>query len=159
MGLKNKEIKNKEAVNEATPESTQTIEDILKSCRIKAGIETKDVASTLKVKEKDIIDIENGEIYTKKPEIYIHGLIKTYGALLKIDPKLIKERSRPLSINSYKFDKYKLISSNKNEKLLPKNSYLCYAILIIFLFYSLSFCVFNPKDKVTTGAIIRQLEQ
>jgi len=63
----------------------------LKSAREELGMERKDIAAQLRLHEKIIIMIENGEYKTDIPMTFIRGYIRNYSKLLNIPEKEIHD--------------------------------------------------------------------
>jgi cytoskeletal protein RodZ len=130
---------------------------ILEHCRTKNDVQIKDVALSLMVKERDIVDLESDEIYLKKSAFYINGLVRSYGALLKIDDKVIKEKMSTLSFNSPILGKFKLIDVQEGNKYNPGRKYLSYSVLLLLVFCFMAFCSMDSKDNLTTDDIIKRI--
>ena len=77
-----------------------TLGDLLRLSREKAEIDIKEIATFLKVRSSDIKLLENNDIEKIAKNIYIPGLIKSYGKYLKINSKIINEKIQELSLRS-----------------------------------------------------------
>ena len=135
-----------------------TIGTILKNARTKGKIKILDVVKSLKVKEQDIIDLENDKIYDRKSSFYTHGLIRSYGNFLKIDNQIITEKVNALKDKNAKLGKYKLINIDKDNKYLPSQKYVTYAILFLIIIYLISFCDFGIDRDVDSDFIIERIK-
>ncbi len=112
---------------------------ILKQYRQINNIQISDISNLLKVKESDIIDLEKGNIHSSRSSIYIHGLIRSYGELLKIEPKLIKEKIKDLSETYNVKSDINIVDSKSNIHYFPDVKLTIYSIVILIILYMIVF--------------------
>jgi cytoskeletal protein RodZ len=129
--------------------------EILRYCRVKNKIDAQDIASFLKVKKQDIVDLENGIIHKAKSSFYVSSLVRSYADLLKIDSKLIKAKLDSHHEDTSATQVHKLIDLEKSSKYTPSGRYLIYSLSLIFIVYCLLFCDFNAPKGL--NGIITQL--
>ncbi len=93
----------------------------------------QDVSNSLKVKEIDIKNLENNHIKYMQP-IYINGLIKSYGKLLKIDDQIICHSTKNIFNQNIKdLTIGKISKSNKNYR--ANNKLIIYSVVILIFLY------------------------
>ena len=120
--MENADINNKNNNNDF---DQLTLGDLLRLSREKAEIDIKEIATFLKVRSSDIKLLENNDIEKIAKNIYIPGLIKSYGKYLKINSKIINEKIQELSLRSnIEVKKHTLINLGDDRNLSPsKNLY------------------------------------
>ena len=151
---------NSNTVAEAAKEIS--LPEILKEKRLKLGIEIEDAAFYLKIKPRDIEAIENNQNLTTQ-HLYILGALRAYAKFLKIDPKIVERKIKPLSVESNVTNtKHNLINIGENLDLKPtKDQFFNFLIISILLFLIfLSLCNFYEGDKklITTEKLVEELE-
>ena len=140
-----------------------TLGDLLRLTREKAEIDIKEIATFLKVRSNDIKLLENNDIEKIAKNIYIPGLIKSYGKYLKINSKIINEKIQELSLRSnIEVKKHTLINLGDDRNLSPSknlyfNSVVMFVTLLLFLiiFFSLE----HKKEIINTKNIISDIQK
>lgn len=140
-----------------------TLGDLLRLTREKAEIDIKEIANFLKVRSNDIKLLENNDIEKIAKNIYIPGLIKSYGKYLKINSKIINEKIQELSLRSnVEVKKHTLINLGDDRSLSPSknlyfNSVVMFVTLLLFLiiFFSLE----HKKEIINTKNIISDIQK
>ena len=140
-----------------------TLGDLLRLTREKAEIDIKEIATFLKVRSSDIKLLENNDIEKIAKNIYIPGLIKSYGKYLKINSKIINEKIQELSLRSnIEVKKHTLINLGDDRNLSPSknlyfNSVVMFVTLLLFLiiFFSLE----HKKEIINTKNIISDIQK
>jgi hypothetical protein len=138
------------------------IGDLLKKNREILGLSIIDVANIIKVKEKDIFKLENNNIEEIEKNIYIIGLIKSYGKLLKINNKIIEEKLDDLSIKlNIDIKKHTLLNLEENKEFKPSKNLLFKSyVLLFFILLFLILILFvneNNLNLINTNLIISDL--
>ena len=137
--------------------------DLLRLNRKKAEIDIKEVANFLKVRSNDIKLLENNDIEKIAKNIYIPGLIKSYGKYLKINSKIINEKIQELSLRSnIEVKKHTLINLGDDRNLSPsKNLFLNSVVIFItmFLFLIIFFSLDRKKEIINTENIIFDIQK
>lgn len=140
-----------------------TLGELLNQSREKLEIEIKEVANFLKVRPNDIKLLENNDIEKIAKNIYIPGLIKSYGKYLKINNKIINEKIQELSLRSnVEVKKHTLINIGKDQELSPnKEVFFNVAILciILLIFFIIFFSLENKNELINTKNIIFEIEK
>jgi len=140
-----------------------TMGELLNISREKLGIEIKEVASFLKVRPNDIKLLENNDIEKIAKNIYIPGLIKSYGKYLKINNKLINEKIQELSLRSnIEVKKHTLINLGDDRNLSPSKNFFynsMFAFFILSLFFILLFMLEHKKELINTENIISDIQK
>jgi len=114
-------------------QKSESIGVVFEAARKKRKLTIKDVSNSLKVKELEIRNLENDNIRDMQP-IYINGLIKSYGKLLKIDDQIIYHNTKNIFNQNIKNSTIGRISkSNKNYK--ANNKLIIYSIVILIFLY------------------------
>jgi cytoskeletal protein RodZ len=137
--------------------------DLLRLNREKSEIEIKEIANFLKVRSSDIKLLENNDIEKIAKNIYIPGLIKSYGKYLKINGKILNEKIQELSLRSnIEVKKHTLINLGDDRNLSPSknlffNSVVTFITLLLFLiiFFSLE----HKKEIINTENIIFDIQK
>ena len=158
--MENADINNK---NNNTDFDQLTLGDLLRLSREKAEIDIKEIATFLKVRSSDIKLLENNDIEKIAKNIYIPGLIKSYGKYLKINSKIINEKIQELSLRSnIEVKKHTLINLGDDRNLSPSknlyfNSVVMFVTLLLFLiiFFSLE----HKKEIINTKNIISDIQK
>lgn len=132
--------------------------EFLKNIRENQGIDIEKVSKFLKVRIKDINYLENNEIDKIEKNIYVVGLIKSYGNYLKINEKIIESRIQDLGLKSNTENKrHTLINIGKNRDLSPANDLLFNAIIatmVIIIFSLVMINIFNTQRNIITSETI-----
>lgn len=135
-------------------EENTTIGEIFKQYRLQNHLTISDVAAYLKLKEKDISDLEDDLIYDKKPTIFIRSLIKGYAKFLKINNKILEEKLESLSQKRESATKQHLL---ENDRYSPTAKQIGYALLVLIIAYSFFFHDFFVKNYLTSDLIIEKI--
>ncbi len=151
---------NSDTIAEAAKEVS--LSEIMKEKRLKLGIEIGEAAAYLKMKSRDIEAIENNQSLTTQ-HLYIFGALRAYAKFLKIDPKIVEEKIKLLSVESNVINtKHNLINIGENLDLKPtKDQFFNFLLISILLFLIfLSLCNFYEGDKklITTEKLVEELE-
>lgn len=138
--------------------------EILKRKRENLKIELAEVSSYLRIKNSDIKAIENNQIEHLAKNIYIPGLIRSYGKFLKIDSKITEEKIRLLTLqSSAENKKHILLKIGENADLTPNKDRLLHFALIAALLFLILFSLYNScQDKsglITNRDLILELEK
>jgi cytoskeletal protein RodZ len=116
-----------------------TLGEILKNSRQSLGYSLKEVSNMLKIKERDLLALENNDADFIAKHFYITALIKSYGQLLNIDKALLGKKIQELNINNHHETKYRLLNISKKNIHSPNKSAFINALLIFATFYLLMF--------------------
>jgi cytoskeletal protein RodZ len=137
--------------------------ELLNQSREKLGIEVKEVANFLKVRPNDIQLLENNDIEKIAKNIYIPGLIKSYGKYLKINHKIINEKIQELSLRSnIEVKKHTLINLGDDRNLSPSKNFFynsMIAFVILSLFFILLFMLEHKKELINTENIVSDIQK
>ena len=140
-----------------------TLGDLLRLTREKAEIDIKEIATFLKVRSSDIKLLENNDIEKIAKNIYIPGLIKSYGKYLKINSKIINEKIQELSLRSnIEVKKHTLINLGDDRNLSPsKNLYFNSIVIFVtmLLFLIIFFSLEHKKEIINTKNIISDIQK
>lgn len=125
------------------------IGELLKNYRQKHQYEIKEIASYLRVKEEDLLMLENNNIDKIAKNIYIPGLIKTYGKFLQISNVLIEEKLLDINIRSNtEIKKHTLLNIGENNELAPtKNMVIKSSLIFMFIFLTSLIIFFYSKNN------------
>jgi len=137
--------------------------ELLNQSREKLEIEIKEVANFLKVRPNDIKLLENNDIEKIAKNIYIPGLIKSYGKYLKINNKIINEKIQELALRSnIEVKKHTLINLGDDRSLSPSKNFF-YNSMIVFvvlsLFFILLFILEHKNELINTKNIISDIQK
>ena len=140
-----------------------TLGELLNQNREKLEIEIKEVANFLKVRPNDIKLLENNDIEKIAKNIYIPGLIKSYGKYLKINNKIINEKIQELSLRSnIEVKKHTLINLGDDRSLSPSKNFFynsMIAFVVLSLFFILLFILEHKKELINTKNIISDIQK
>ncbi len=144
--------------NSTKTNSTKTIGEILKSHREDSKVTIKEVSRALKIKEKDIILLEQDSTHLITKHLYLIGLIRSYGQLLKMKQETIEDCVARLSKKS-NINKEHLLNFDSEENRNPSKHYLINALLIFIMIYLvlISFSKFKSQNLAITDLIINKL--
>jgi cytoskeleton protein RodZ len=136
---------------------------ILKERRQSLGIEIIDVGAALRIKVRDVEAIENDDLSGVTKHLYILGLIRAYAKFLKIDQKIIEEKTRVLPIKSnVENKKHQLLNIGENIDLTPDKdslfNFLLIGVLLFLVLLSLYNSAENKSDLITNETLIHELE-
>ena len=138
------------------------IGELLKNYRQKHQYEIKEIASYLRVKEEDLLMLENNNIDKITKNIYIPGLIKTYGKFLQISNVLIEEKLLDINIRSNtEIKKHTLLNIGENNELAPTKNMLVRSSLIFMFIFLTSLIIFfyskNNQNIINTKNILLEI--
>ncbi len=140
-----------------------TLGELLNQSREKLEIEIKEVANFLKVRPNDIKLLENNDIEKIAKNIYIPGLIKSYGKYLKINNKIINEKIQELSLRSnIEVKKHTLINLGDDRNLSPSKNFFynsMIAFVVLSLFFILLFILEHKNELINTKNIISDIQK
>ncbi len=140
-----------------------TLGELLNQNREKLEIEIKEVANFLKVRPNDIKLLENNDIEKIAKNIYIPGLIKSYGKYLKINNKIINEKIQELSLRSnIEVKKHTLINLGDDRSLSPSKNFFynsMIAFVVLSLFFILLFILEHKKELINNKNIISDIQK
>ena len=140
-----------------------TLGELLNQNREKLEIEIKEVANFLKVRPNDIKLLENNDIEKIAKNIYIPGLIKSYGKYLKINNKIINEKIQELSLRSnIEVKKHTLINLGDDRSLSPSKNFFynsMIAFVVLSLFFILLFILEHKNELINTKNIISDIQK
>lgn len=140
-----------------------TLGELLHLSREKAEIDIVQVANFLKVRSNDIKLLENNDIEKIAKNIYIPGLIKSYGKYLKINSKIINEKIQELSLRSnIDIKKHMLLNVGGSKNLSPSKEIFfnsLVASIILFLFLIIFFSLERKNDLINTKNIISDIQK
>jgi cytoskeletal protein RodZ len=129
-----------------------TLGELLRLSREKAEIDIIEVANFLKVRSSDIKLLEDNDIEKIAKNIYIPGLIKSYGKYLKINTKIINEKIQELSLRSnIDVKKHMLLNVGDSKNLSPSKEIFfnsLVASIILFLFFIIFFSLEQDRKSV-----------
>ena len=137
--------------------------ELLRLTREKAEINITEVANFLKVRASDIELLENNDIEKIAKNIYIPGLVKSYGKFLKLNTKIINEKIQELSLRSnIDVKKHMLLNVGDSKNLSPSKEIFfnsLVASIILFLFFILFFSLERKNDLINTENIISDIQK
>lgn len=140
-----------------------TLGELLNQSREKLEIEIKEVANFLKVRPNDIKLLENNDIEKIAKNIYIPGLIKSYGKYLKINNKIINEKIQELSLRSnIEVKKHTLINLGDDRSLSPSKNFFynsMIAFVVLSFFFILLFILEHKNELINTKNIISDIQK
>lgn len=131
---------------------------IFKSRRESLKITIEEVSQNLKVKNRDIVFLEQSNTKLITYNLYLPGLIKSYGKMLGIKDDALEEYLKNISFNNKNIQITNLgIEQNKN----PSRDDLINAMLIFLMIYLLliSFSQFKTKSSAVTNLITNQFNK
>lgn len=140
-----------------------TIGELLKINREKLNIKIEEIANFLKVRTRDIALLENNDIEKIAKNIYIPGLIKSYGKHLKISVKIIDAKIQELSLRSnVEVKKHTLLNIGDNKELSPSKEFFLNSLIIstiLFLFFMIFFSLERKNELINTDNIISDTQK
>ena len=140
-----------------------TLGELLRLSREKAKIDIIEVANFLKVRSSDIKLLENNDIEKIAKNIYIPGLVNSYGKYLKINTKIINEKIQELSLRSnIDIKKHMLLNVGDSKNLSPSKEIFfnsLVASVILFLFFIIFFSLERKNDLINTENIISDIQK
>ena len=147
-----------------TPDYEQlTLGEMLRINRENLNIEIKEIAGFLKVRTSDIALLENNDIEKIAKNIYIPGLIKSYGKHLKISAKIIDIKIQELSLRSnVEVKKHILLNIGDSRELSPNKEIFFNSLIIstiLFLFFLIFFSLERKNELINTNNIISDIQK
>jgi cytoskeletal protein RodZ len=140
-----------------------TLGELLKINREKLNIKIEEIANFLKVRTRDIALLENNDIEKIAKNIYIPGLIKSYGKHLKISVKIIDAKIQELSLRSnVEVKKHTLLNIGDNRELSPSKEFFLNSLIIstiLFLFFMIFFSLERKNELINTDNIISDTQK
>ena len=160
------ELEKNHTTSEVSPElaQAQSLGQIIKEKRQELQIEIPAICAYLKVKANDVEAIENDDLENVTKHIYVLGLIRSYAKFLKIEPKIIEEKIKLLSLKSNVDNKkHLLINIGENPEITPSKdsffNFLLISILLFLVLLSLYNSYENNDDLITNQNLVRELEK
>jgi cytoskeletal protein RodZ len=140
-----------------------TLGDLLRINRENLNIKIEEIANFLKVRISDIALLENNDIEKIAKNIYIPGLIKSYGKHLKISAKIIDTKIQELSLRSnVEVKKHTLLNIGDNKELSPSKEFFYNSLVvstILFLFFVIFFSFERKNELINTDNIISEIQK
>jgi cytoskeletal protein RodZ len=138
------------------------IGELLKEKRESFSLTIKEISRYLKVKEGDIILLEQDMLNSIINTIYLPGLIRQYAKIVKIEDDIVKQCIKNISAK-YNINSSQCESANASIYInkCPSKSDLLYAILV-FAIMSLALIFFSPLETNNleiTDMIVNQFKQ
>lgn len=138
-------------------ESMQKINTLFREARESRGLTTKDAAKALKVKERHIQMLEDGEMAELSREIYLKGLLKTYSTWLNLDgvdviskvksEKKYTPRRNPVAVTPINVSYLSLISRSPGLIIFLLSALI---VLVIYVFWYSNHKTNTHIDMVTS---------
>ena len=140
-----------------------TLGELLRINRENLNIKIEEIANFLKVRISDIALLENNDIEKIAKNIYIPGLIKSYGKHLKISTKIIDAKIQELSLRSnVEVKKHTLLNIGDNRELSPSKEFFFNSLVvstILFLFFVIFFSFERKNELINTDNIISEIQK
>ena len=140
-----------------------TLGELLRINRENLNIKIEEIANFLKVRTRDIALLENNDIEKIAKNIYIPGLIKSYGKHLKISVKIIDTKIQELSLRSnVEIKKHTLLNIGDNKELSPSKEFFFNSLVIstiLFLFFMIFFSLERKNELINTDNIISEIQK
>ena len=135
---------------------------LLKAKRESFNLATKGISFTLKVKEGDIILLEQDMSNLITSPIYLPGLVRQYAKILKIEDDIVDQYIKNISAKyNINYDKHQAANTGGEINKCPSKSDLLYATLV-FVIISLTLIFFSPlktNNLEITDMIVNQFKQ
>jgi cytoskeletal protein RodZ len=140
-----------------------TLGELMRINRENLNIKIEEIANFLKVRTSDIALLENNDIEKIAKNIYIPGLIKSYGKYLKISTKIIDEKIQELSLRSnVEVKKHTLLNIGDNKELSPSKEFFFNSLIIstiLLLFFVIFFSIERKNELINTDKIISEIQK
>jgi cytoskeletal protein RodZ len=149
-------------MNQINNLENQSLGEFLRIKRQEIGMSIEEVSIQLNVKKSDIEFLEKDSFNLITKHLYLIGLIKSYGKILKINNITIEEKIKNLHFNcNTKNKKHQLIGLDKESLKTPDKNNITNAILISIVIYLLLmfFDYFKLYNKPNTDLIINNMNQ
>lgn len=125
-----------------------TIGQILNKCRKDLNLEIKDVCAYLKVKESEIISLEEDRFDNTSNHLYRRGLIRSYGKFLRVETALLEAKIKELPFESNVANKkHQLLNIGENIDLTPDREMFFNFLVIAALISLILLAVYNRKEN------------
>ncbi len=136
--------------------------EILKAKREELRMEISEISSHLRVKQSDLVAIENNRIKSITNHIYAPGLIRSYAKFLRINEKVIEEQLGLLKFRSNIDNKaHALLNLDEEDNLSPSKNISFNALTLAIILLLLLFPIYNhfedKSDLITNSDLISQL--
>jgi cytoskeletal protein RodZ len=147
---------------EENKKSNQTLGEIIKEKRQSLRIDISTIAAYLKVKQSDILAIEEERFEEATKHLYIPGLIRSYAKFLHIPDDILEEKILLLPIrHDLKNSKHELINLEKDEILSPSRDCFFNSLLIFILLFLVLLSVYNFHEKnanlISNNDLVKEL--
>lgn len=136
----------------------KTVSDVLKAAREKKGVDLRTLSDILKIREKYLVALENGDYSLFPSSANIRGFLRNYANFLELDVEEILALYRRENVNEGEKFKQKLYSppSIQSIKFTLKPGYIVSAFIIItvvsilgYLFYQFKTYSAPPRLDIT----------
>ena len=123
-------------MSENSEEKEVSLGKFLQNKRQELAVEISKASKYLKVKDDDLIAIENDDLDNLGKRMHAFGLINSYAKFLKIPKDEIEKKLNLISTSSNtKSNKHRLINLDDESKLTPsKDSFFNFLLVSILLF-------------------------
>lgn len=143
---------------------TDSLGKILRKNRAIQELSIAQIGSILRVSPKDIAALEEDEVDKISRNIYAAGLIRGYGKILKIDPKIIEAKIKEINLRSNTEQRnHNLLNIGRTSDLSPsKDSLLNFSLISLFVFAICLLIFSHIEDKsenTTNHRIISKLSK
>ncbi len=140
----------------------KTLGDILQKARIAKNIEIAEICSYLKVKQRDIEEIEQKEI--KSCNTYKMGLIRSYAKFLKVEDNIIEEKIKNISVDlNINKKKHQLVNIGEDIEPTPnREMFANFAVisLLVFVIFLLIYNIYERNSRVVkTKKLVNKVER
>ncbi len=137
---------------------------ILQEKRQNLKIEISEISSYLKIKDRDVIAIESGDLSSITKHLYAIGLIRSYAKFLSVEQKIIEEKIKLLSIKSNVENvQHQLFNIGEENKLSPSKdsffNFLLISILMFLVLLSLYNSYQNDGASISHQSLVSELEK
>jgi cytoskeletal protein RodZ len=123
---------------------------IFKEKRQELKMEISQVSAYLKVKQSDILAIEEERFADITRHLYVPGLLKSYAKFLHIEKRIVEEKISSLPIqDNIKNSKYKLLNLERDEAMSPNKDLFFNFLLIVILMFLILLSLYNFYEKNT----------
>ncbi len=138
--------------------------EMLKKRREQLNMEVGAVSSYLRLKNRDVEAIENGDFASVTKHLYIPGLIRSYAKFLKVNSSVVEEKIKLLPLKSnVENKKYQLINLSGENNLSPNKdsffNFLLISILLFLILLSLYNSYESRGDLITNQDLVEELKR
>ncbi len=120
-----------------------TIGKLLKKRRQELKITILQASAELKVKPRDIEEIEENSGEQLSRGLYLTGFIRSYGQLLKIDQQVIEEKMKSLALKSNISNKKHQLVNIGEDQLVPDKKMVNNAMIIFISLFLILLFAYN----------------